>query len=44
MKKPRKVKYDDNTNKMYVNELKYIIKCINGKKNNMLSIKEALET
>jgi len=44
MKKPRKIKYDDNTNKMYVNELKYIIKCINGKKNSMLSLEEALET
>jgi len=44
IKKPRKVKYDDNTNKMYVNELKYIIKCINGKKNSMLSLEEALET
>ncbi len=42
--KSKKIKYGNDTNKMYLNEIKYVIKCINGKKNNLIDLNEAKKT
>ena len=42
--KPKKIKYGNDTNKMYLDEIKYVVECINGKKDNLINLNEAKKT
>jgi len=43
-KKITKFQYSKDSNKMYLNEIKHIIKCLRGKEKNSLSIHDAVKT
>ncbi len=38
------IKYGKDTNQMYIDEMKYVLNCLNGKQNNLLTLKEGRET
>jgi predicted dehydrogenase len=40
----RKIKYGNDTNKMYYDEMKYVIDCIRGKQNRLITLDEAKQT
>ncbi len=43
-KKIKKIKYGSNTNQMYVDEIKHVIRCINGDRNNKINLDESVKT
>jgi predicted dehydrogenase len=43
-KKFEQIKYADDNNQMYLDEMKYLIKCLKGKKNDLISIDDAEKT
>jgi predicted dehydrogenase len=43
-KKIKKIKYGNDTNQMYIDEIKHVIKCIKGNKDEIISLKESINT
>ena len=43
-KKIKKIKYGKDTNQMYIDELKHVVKCIKGEKSKKISLEEAIKT
>jgi len=42
--KPRRIKYGNDFNEMYVDEMKYVIRCIKGRKNVLIHLVHAIKT
>ena len=43
-KKPSIVKYSSDYNQMYIDEMKYVVNCLHGKKNDIISLAEGIKT